>query len=229
MPETNREHPRIKVCGVTTEDDLRGLATTNVDTVGLNFVPSSPRCLSLEQGLALAGLASELELATVAVVMNLESAELESLCHQLPVDFVQLHGRETPQVSEHCAGLPIVKAISWSGREEERELAAAWGDAARAGQLSSKLAAFLVDAYAPVTGGGTGKKARWDLLVPRPEELEGVPLLLAGGIRADNVAEGILQTQPDGVDTASGVELAPGVKDIAACSLFASNAVATWS
>lgn len=222
-------HPRIKVCGLTTEHDVRGIAETQVDSIGLNFVPHSPRCLSLEKGSELAQLAQELDLRTVAVVMNHEAKALEQLCRQIDFDFIQLHGHESPELAEHCLGKPIVKAISWSGRKEERDLATAWKNAAEQQTLTSDLAAFLVDAYAPVEGGGTGKKARWDLLAPRPDALSGVPLILAGGIRDSNVADAISQTRPDGVDTASGVESEPGIKDMAACSRFASNALAAWS
>ena len=225
------ELPRIKVCGVTKLEDLEVLAGAGVDSVGFNFVARSPRCIDTARATTLCARAAELGLSRVAVVMDLNAAQLEQLLDSVDVDFVQLHGSELPELLHACRGKDVIKAISWSGREEEVALAAAWnhswtvnaGDG-EATDGASQLRAFLVDAYAPEQGGGTGKVARWDLLVPRPSELDGIPLLLAGGLTGANVAEAIRQTQPDGVDTASGVESSPGIKLPAAVHAFASSA-----
>ena len=218
--------PRIKVCGITTHADLNGLASTAVDAIGLNFVQRSPRCISTDLGVELNQLAHELGLKTVAVLMNPKRQELDRICSNVKPDFIQLHGAESPSTANECAGIPVVKAISWSGRREEADLAEAWREAVSSEQLESSLAAFLVDAYAPVEGGGTGRMARWDLVHPRPPVLAGVPLILAGGLKPANVAEAIGATLAEGVDTASGVEIEPGKKDLDACKVFASNAVA---
>jgi phosphoribosylanthranilate isomerase len=71
----------------------------------------------------------------------------------------------------------------------------------------------LVDSYDPVQRGGTGRTARWDLLFPRPIEFRHVPILLAGGLKSENISQAIQTAQPDGIDIASGIESAPGVKD----------------
>ena len=214
----------MKVCGVTLEDDLEFLAAAGVDTVGLNFVPSSPRCLSWTRGRQLSRRAGQLGLRSVAVVRDLPTAELCDLLSQVAVDFVQLHGQESPAVVSACRGLPIIKATSWTGREFEAELVAKWRPEAETGTL----VAFLVDAYAPIAGGGTGKTARWDLLQPRPAALDEVPLILAGGLTPQNVAEAIRATQPEGVDAASGVELSPGVKSPQLVQAFVTNLPEGW-
>lgn len=214
--------PRTKVCGVTRAADLELLASAGVDCVGLNFVPTSPRCVSLEEGRKLSGSAIQLGLQTAAVVMDMPSEDLQGLLREVPLDLLQLHGEELPSILENLdLGVPIIKAISWSGRDPEIELAQLWSGV-------PELAAFLVDAFVPGVGGGTGKQARWDLLTPRPAPLATKPLLLAGGLRPDNVADAIAATIPDGVDTASGVESAPGIKDEQLVRQFASNAIAAF-
>ena len=76
-----------------------------------------------------------------------------------------------------------------------------------------RLLGLLIDAYDPVQRGGTGKTARWDLLFPRPKELRNTKILLAGGHTPENISQAIYTAKPDGVDVASGIETAPGIKD----------------
>jgi phosphoribosylanthranilate isomerase len=222
--------PKVKVCGVTRMVDLDLLAGEGVDTVGFNFVASSPRAIDPVRAGDLCARAGELNLLRVAVVMNLSELAMRDLLGQIDVDLVQLHGGELPGVARYCAGLPIIRATSWSGRSQESELVAAWNIAADESKSSgeaetkSELAAWLVDAYAPAQGGGTGRVARWDLLFPRPRPLSSRPLILAGGLTPKNVTAAITATVPHGVDTASGVETSPGVKDIQLVREFASNA-----
>jgi phosphoribosylanthranilate isomerase len=216
--------PRIKVCGVTLTSDLDFLAAASVDSVGLNFVPHSPRSLSLENGRLLSRRAAELGLVRVAVVMDPSPAELIQLLETVEVDLVQLHGRESPSLAGACRGLPIIKATSWTGRPEESELVLNWLPTAKQGQL----VAWLVDAHNPIAGGGTGQVARWDLLNPRPQELGALPLILAGGLRPENVGTAVELANPDGVDTASGVEVRPGIKSPQLIQKFVENLPHLW-
>ncbi|GIW99848.1 MAG: N-(5'-phosphoribosyl)anthranilate isomerase [Pirellulaceae bacterium] len=213
--------PRIKVCGVTREQDVVMLAEEGVDTIGINLVHSSPRGVSLAKASKLAEVALSCRLQVIAVVMNPSRDELKQVLAAAPWDAVQLHGQESVDLATNCENIPVIKAVSWSGRAEEREMAKTWqrvfhrsGANPPPGEpsVSPHLWGILIDAYAPVTGGGTGRTARWDLLAPRPAELTGVPLMLAGGLRPDNVAAAIAVTRPQGVDTASGVEESPGIK-----------------
>ncbi len=202
---------RIKVCGVKRAADLTWMAAAGVDAVGLNFVRTSVRSLKLDQGRELLKQAKQAGLTTVAVLMNPTTDDLRKFAETMPVDFIQLHGEEDPSILDQTPELAVIKAVAWSGRREEKQLARRWieSQAAARGQLR----AFLVDAFAPGVGGGTGRTARWDLLVPRPTCFGDLPILLAGGLKAENVAEAILTTRCTGVDTASGVESSPGCKE----------------
>ncbi len=202
---------RIKICGVKRAADLIWLAESGADAVGLNFVRTSVRSLKLDPGREMVKQAASLGLKTVAVLMNPTAAELRKFAATIPVDFIQLHGDELPELLADLPELAIIKAISWSGRREEKHLARQWleSDVANRGQLRG----YLVDAFAPGVGGGTGRTARWDLLAPRPSCFGDLPILLAGGLTRANVSEAILTTHCAGVDTASGVETSPGCKD----------------
>lgn len=213
---------RIKICGVKRAADLNWLAESGADAVGINFVRTSVRSLKIDPGREMVKLASSLGLKTVAVLMNPTVDELRKFAATMPVDFIQLHGEELPELLVDLPELAIIKAISWSGRREEKHLARQWleSDVAARGQLRG----FLVDAFAPGVGGGTGRTARWDLLTPRPSCFGDIPILLAGGLTPANVAEAILTTHCAGVDTASGVETSPGCKDQQLVSTFVHSA-----
>lgn len=264
--EFNARNPFIKACGFTREQDIESASKVGINAVGLNFVPTSPRFVSQARAQKLTACARQHGVLAVGVVMNLERPKLEDLVAACSLDVLQLHGDESPEISFACGGLPIIKALSWSGRSEERDLAVAWlsqrNESVRAsedmaisslrlglsdgssksqtkesphglgssgdGNALSELSAFLVDAYAPGVGGGTGKVAQWELLNPRPAELQ-APLILAGGLKPENVAAGIEATCCVGVDTASGVESAPGIKCEKLMAAFASNARAAFA
>ena len=205
--------PLIKVCGITRIADVEAVAKTKANAIGLNFVRQSPRCLDVKTANSLSRCARQHELAIAAVVRNLDEQLLLELLSRIDVDWVQLHGDESPSILTVCGSRPVIKAISWTGRPQEAQQVAAWRASYDASSdKSAGFKAFLVDAYAPQQGGGSGRLARWDLLWPRPPELENVPLILAGGLHSGNVADAIQQTRCSGVDTASGVETAPGVK-----------------
>jgi phosphoribosylanthranilate isomerase len=105
---------------------------------------------------------------------------------------------------------PVIKAMPWrEGNQADAAHASLWSSHAQV----AKLSGILIDAYDPIQRGGTGRVARWDLLHPRPQELSGQPLILAGGLTALNVGEAIQISRPDAVDTASGIENEPGIKD----------------
>lgn len=216
--------PRIKVCGVRRMADLELLAESGVDSVGLNFVSHSPRYVEPARAAELVSRAHELGLQCVAVVMDLPADQLANLLSCVAIDWVQLHGAEQPEIASACGGRPILKVTSWTGRDEERALVEAWRQLEHTGQLGG----WLVDAYAPVAGGGTGRIARWDLLRPRPAIFGPLPVILAGGLVPSNVAAAIAATGAEGVDTASGVELSPGLKSRELVASFATAARAAW-
>jgi phosphoribosylanthranilate isomerase len=215
---------QIKICGVKRAADLTWLAESGADAVGLNFVRTSVRSLKIDPGREMVKEANGLGLKTVAVLMNPTADELRKFVSTMPVDFIQLHGEESPELVDALPEIAIIKAISWSGRREEKHLARQWLESAAAAR--GQVSAFLVDAFAPGVGGGTGRTARWDLLVPRPSCFGQIPIILAGGLTPANVGEAILATHCDGVDTASGVETSPGCKDEALVADFIETAKA---
>lgn len=211
---------KIKICGVTRAEDMTAIHDAGADAVGINLVVASPRCVSLLAARELTKLATGYGLSVFVVVMNPSRDELARIVKRVEPDGIQLHGRELPSELSTEINLPIVKALSWTGLAQERLLAEAWSNA----RTERTSLAFLVDAYAPGAGGGTGKVARWDLLMPRPASLMNVPMLLAGGLTAANVCKAIESTQCQGVDTASGVESSPGIKDAYQVAAFVAAA-----
>lgn len=229
---------RIKICGITQTADLEWMRELGVDSVGINLVPHSSRFVPTARAFELAARAKQLGLATVAVLMDPSPEDLSEIVACDAWDYLQLHGHESPQLLKHANGIPIIKALSWTGQQAEHSLAKVWRSATEGSSEplqaeprrcdqelgTSRLAALLVDAYAPGVGGGTGRTARWDLLRPRPVELQGLPLVLAGGLTPTNVGQAIVQSSCDAVDTASGVESSPGVKSPEAVRLLAMEA-----
>ena len=210
---------QVKICGITRPEDLVAVRDAGADAVGINLVPASPRCVSLSMARQLRDQSHELGLRVAIVMMDAPTDEMEAAIAEVQPDILQLHGEEQPsQLPKSATGLLIIKSLSWTGRVQEERIAKRWLE-----EHSFRLA-FLVDAYAPGVGGGTGKLARWDLLEPRPRVLSSVPLLLAGGLKPENVGAGILATHCSGVDTASGVESAPGVKDAKQIARFVAAA-----
>ncbi len=153
---------QVKVCGVTRKQDLDILADAGVGAVGLNLVNISRRCITLERAVELARAAKQRSICTVAVLMNDTDSRLSEVENAGAFDYLQLHGSESPEQLTNVRLRPdsIIKSVSWSGRAEEVQLAEQW-------RHSIRLAAFLIDAYAPGLGGGSGKTACWDLY-PRP-------------------------------------------------------------
>ncbi len=210
---------QIKICGVKRTEDLVCIRDAGADAVGINLVPESPRSVDLTTARLLRDEASRLGLRVAIVMMNAKTSAIDEAIAATQPDLLQLHGDELPSDLPSAAeDLLIVKSLSWTGRKNEELLAKRWLE-----EHSHRLA-FLVDAYAPGVGGGTGKLARWDLLCPRPRMLSAVPLLLAGGLKPENVAAGILATHCAGVDTASGVEVSPGIKDAKLVTKFVNAA-----
>jgi phosphoribosylanthranilate isomerase len=214
----------IKICGVTTPADARLAAEAGADAIGLNFVASSPRCLDAKSARAVAA-AVPAGVLKVGVFAGMPADSIRRIAADVGLDAIQLHGLltgdgETTDPPERCAelaGLPVIRAVRLAPAEAD-PLAAArqWIAAARAAGACPAMA--IVDAAVTVsreTGaaalGGTGLTVDWKALASAPPL--GIPMALAGGLTPDNVAEAIRQTGCRAVDTASGVELAPGHKD----------------
>ncbi len=208
---------RVKICGIRTAADLAAVVAARAAYVGLNFFPKSPRFVTLAEARTLA-LAAPEGLCKVALVVDADDAALDEIVEAMPVDMLQLHGKETPErVAGVKAryGLPVMKAV---GVADEGDLAAVLEHSLAADQI-------LVDAKAPkgaALPGGNGLAFDWRLVAQR-RWLR--PWMLAGGLTAANVAEAIRLTNARQVDVSSGVESAPGVKDSAKIAAFAKAAL----
>jgi phosphoribosylanthranilate isomerase len=159
----------------------------------------------------------------VGVFVNPTPAFVAELLEKIPLDYVQLHGEEDVHDWIDFRDAPLIRAVRWNASEEQTRHLALWHDL-----LGERLAAFLIDAPSSGARGGTGKRADWTTLVPRPAALAGKAMILAGGLTPDNVAEAIRRTNPAAVDTASGVEVAPGIKDAVKMRRFAEEAKLAW-
>ena len=207
---------RVKICGLRTKADVTACAAAGAAYIGLNFFPPSPRFLTLDQGRELALFAPD-GLAKVALVVDADDALLDAIVDAMPLDMLQLHGKESPDrvaALRTRYGLPVMKVV---GVSSEGDLAALMEYSLVADQL-------LVDAKAPKDAtlpGGNGLSFDWRLVAQR-RWLR--PWMLAGGLTAHNVAEAVRLTNVRQVDVASGVESASGVKDSAKIAAFVAAA-----
>lgn len=203
---------RTKICGLSTADTIAAAVAGGTAYIGFNFFPKSPRYVTPETARDLALEIPE-GVAKVALVVDPDDALLDSLTAIVPIDIIQLHGHETPdRVREVRAryGLPVMKAV---GIRDAGDL-----DALAAYEAVADI--LLVDAKPPkdaVLSGGNGVAFDWELIAGRRWTK---PWLLAGGLTADNVAEAIRLTGARQVDLSSGVETAPGVKDVGMIQRF---------
>jgi len=195
----------VKICGLATVDDVRACADAGANYMGLVFFEKSPRNITLPAARELA-LAATLGLAKVALVVNPSDTELDAITATVPLDMLQLHGRETPErVAEVKAryGLPVMKAVGIADGDDLPKLESYFGVADQ----------ILVDAKPPKGGelpGGNGLSFDWRLIAGRRWPC---PWMLAGGLTPENVAEAVKMTGAKQVDVSSGVEDAPGQKN----------------
>jgi phosphoribosylanthranilate isomerase len=195
----------VKICGISTVDDVRACAGAGANYMGLVFFEKSPRNITIPAARDLA-LAAPVGLAKVALVVNPNDAELDAIAGTVPLDMIQLHGRETPErVAEVKAryGLPVMKAVGIADANDLPKLESYFGVADQ----------ILVDAKPPKGGelpGGNGLSFDWRLIAGRRWPC---PWMLAGGLTPENVAEAVKMTGTKQVDVSSGVEDAPGQKN----------------
>ena len=195
----------VKICGLATVEEVLACADAGANYIGLVFFEKSPRNITISAARELA-LAAPLGLAKVALVVNPSDAELDAITGTVPLDMLQLHGRETPErVAEVKAryGLPVMKAVGIADRDDLPKLESYFGVADQ----------ILVDAKPPKGGelpGGNGLSFDWRLIAGRRWPC---PWMLAGGLTAENVAEAVKMTGAKQVDVSSGVEDAPGLKN----------------
>lgn len=195
---------RVKICGITRVEDALAAARSGADAIGLVFYQRSPRHVSIAQARQLAGALPPF-VTIVGLFVNAEAAFVREVLATVPLDLLQFHGDET---AEYCAQFSrhYLKAIRVKPGVDLLQCAADFGSAQ----------GLLLDAHVEGIPGGTGTAFDWALI---PGKLP-LPVILSGGLDAENVAAAIEQVRPYAVDVSSGVEAGKGIKDAAKVAAF---------
>ncbi len=196
---------KIKICGITNLNDALAAAELGADLLGFNFYPKSPRYIEPDSCREITSvLRVEFpQITLVGVFVNAPPAEIRAVLAACQLHLAQLHGDEPPETLAELGGLAF-KAIRLSASEFAEESAHLFC------RRPSVPPSLLVDAAVKGLYGGSGVTTDW---AKAAELSKQIPLLLAGGLTPGNVSQAIGQVRPWGVDTASGVESAPGRKD----------------
>jgi phosphoribosylanthranilate isomerase len=192
--------PLVKICGITNLDDAQRAADLGAWAIGLIFHRDSPRRCRTDDALEIAA-ALRRQVEVVGVFVNRSLDDVVATARDVGLTALQLHGDEGPAFCEeagHRTGCRVIKAHPVRSRADLQALEPFHTDF------------HLLDSGAHGRRGGTGETFDWDLVRARRSP---VPAILSGGLRPDNVEEGIAATAPWGVDVASGVEAEPGRKD----------------
>lgn len=197
----------IKICGLSTPEAVDRAADLGADMAGFIFFEKSPRHVAVETAGGLTERARARGLKTVAVTVDMDDAGLEAIIAAVKPDWLQLHGSESPERAAELKarfGLPVMKALAIRTAPDLDRIAPYIGIADR----------FLFDAKPPEGSdlpGGNGVSFDWRLLASLDEATN---YMLSGGLMKDNVGEALAISRAPGVDVSSGVESAPGVKDL---------------
>lgn len=195
---------RSKICGITRIEDALAAADAGADAIGFVFYAKSPRAVDVRQARA---IIAELPpfVTTVGLFVNASRCELNEILEVVPLDLLQFHGDETPA---DCEGFhrPWIKALRVRPGD----------DIEAACQHYAGAQGVLLDTYVAGVPGGTGEAFDWSLV---PAGLS-KPVILAGGLSADNVGQAIAQVRPYAVDVSGGVEQSKGIKDATKITAF---------
>jgi phosphoribosylanthranilate isomerase len=188
---------RVKVCGLTREQDVACAVALGVDAIGLVFHAPSPRAVSIDRAAKLLDAVPAFVTA-VGLFVDAEAELVRQVLERVPLGALQFHGRELPA---YCAafGRPWIKAIAM------RDGIDPLGEA----QRYTGAASLLLDTFDARIADGTGRRFDWDLIPPALAP----KIILAGGLDPGNIAAAIARVRPYAVDVSGGVELAKGVKD----------------
>jgi phosphoribosylanthranilate isomerase len=193
---------KVKICGLSTDETMQGALDADADFVGLVFFAKSPRHVSVERAATLAEMARG-RAEVVALVVDADDTLLSAIAKKVRPDYIQAHGNETPQrVADirTLTGVPVIKVISVADAAD-----------VALSQIYKDQATFILfdtKTTGPLPG-GMGHAFDWSLLSQAAH-----PYMLAGGLTPETVASAIAQTGAQMVDVSSGVESAPGVKDV---------------
>ena len=196
---------KVKLCGIKTLNDALAAIEVGTDFLGFNFYPKSARFVAKQTCAEITSVLKKKHphIKLVGVFVNSSVEEVKDLLNICSLDLAQLHGDETPE---------MLKALNGKAFKAFRGIPQSMDGFAR-----HDAPALLVDASVKGAYGGTGVTADWN---GAAELAKHYPLLLAGGLNPENVAEALRQVKPWGVDVASGVESAPGEKDASKMKAF---------
>jgi phosphoribosylanthranilate isomerase len=195
---------RVKICGITRVADALATVQAGADAIGLVFYERSPRRVDIAQAAQLATALPPF-VSAVGLFVNAEATLVREVLAHVPLDLLQFHGDESP---EFCAQFarPYLKAIRVK----------AGVDLLQCASVFSSAKGLLLDAHVEGVPGGTGATFDWSLI---PKHLP-LPVILSGGLDAENIAAAIEQVRPYAVDVSSGVETSKGIKDAAKIARF---------
>src|SRR5437867_795568 len=195
---------RVKVCGITSIEDAVMAVEAGADALGLMFYERSPRKISIETASAIKNA-----LPPFVVKVGVFADATENVIRTAALsglNALQFHGNETPEFVKRFSPTTTIKAFRIQNAASLAQL------------VAYNTSAWLLDSYTPAQLGGTGTTFNWDLAL-QARKL-GRPIILAGGLTPENVAEAVRKVRPYGVDVSSGVESAPGKKDPAKVAAF---------
>jgi len=198
---------KIKICGIKTVDDALAAIDLGVDLIGFNFYPKSPRYVEVGHCRGIMSTVRKYgHIKYVGVFVNATVAEINATMETCGLSLAQLHGDETPEMMSELDGkaFKAFRGISTDFETDKRI-------------RTDGAPAFLIDAAVKGLYGGSGVTADWNEVTKLAKKY---PLLLAGGLTPENVAEAVGRVKPWGVDVASGVESAPGEKDPSKMKVF---------
>ncbi|MDE3179585.1 MAG: phosphoribosylanthranilate isomerase [Acidobacteriota bacterium] len=190
---------RVKICGTTLHEDASLAVELGAAAIGFNFYEPSPRYVEPENAAEIVAKIPPLVAAVGVFADETVGSRVASIARAASVSVIQLHGPRFPKDLESLTGYRLIRAVPVGPDFDPATL------------QTLPLDAFLLDSLDPVRIGGTGKKIDWNLARSAAEM--GKTIILAGGLTPENVGEAIRRVRPFGVDVASGVESAPGIKD----------------
>jgi phosphoribosylanthranilate isomerase len=214
----------VKICGIRDIEAALAAVEAGADAIGLNFYDRSPRVVAPAVAAAIVSHVRALPVGAVepvGVFVNHSADEIRAIAKRCGLRTIQLHGDEPPDlVAELAAEFRVVKAFRLG--DEDLETLARYLEACR--RPGASPWACLIDAKVEGMYGGTGHTAPWEMLSREYKMADWPPLILAGGLRPDNVAQAIRAVRPWGVDVAGGVESSLACKDAALVRQFVQNA-----
>lgn len=192
---------RVKICGLTNLDDARAAIDAGADALGFIFYSGSARYVTPA---AAARIIAQLPpfISRVGVFVDESLESILEIAHTSGIDTIQLHGSESPELCDALAreSFKVIKAFRIKDQDSLKQL------------KNFRTSAFLLDSYVPGQLGGTGAKFNWDLAIQAATF--GTPIILAGGLVPENIRDALSKVGPYAVDVSSGVESAPGKKDL---------------